>query len=77
MEADVIKSYIRLSLDLQVANEVIRDLEKLTKQIPPLCPCRKKLVSDLDTARQIRRDIRSDINHMADTRIVLKWEAMK
>jgi len=66
---DLLKRYEKLSIELQFARKIIRDLEKHIKQFPPRCPVRKLIQQNIDSAHEIRRDIQADINKLADSEI--------
>jgi hypothetical protein len=64
---DTLKRYQQLTLEMSFAKKTIRQIEFYIKNTPPRCPLRKQLYHNLGLATQLKRDIASDINHLADT----------
>ena len=65
----IVTRYRHLSIELDFARKIIRDLEHHMKLLPPNCPVRKLAQQNLDSANELRRDIQADINKMADSEI--------
>ena len=71
---DILDKYRQLSLNLSCTQKLIRELEFYAKHTPVGCPMRTKIQQNLDGAMQLKREIKSDINQLADTiDFKLKW----
>ncbi len=72
----VIRRYRHLSYELAIARKVIKEIESDIKTLPKGCPVQKYLRENLATANELRRDIQSDINNIADNELGLNLKLL-
>ena len=66
--------YRQLSLELSFAQKIIKELSFYAKTVPHQCPVHKQISENLVSARQLRSDIKNDINAIADNELKMQFK---